>query len=132
MDSAAADAFGSICFLALVLIAYRASAPHWLRAGARPFGLVRIIVNLVGCVFFGISAVAGLPRSLDRLADQPSGGELERRAQSCLLPHPRGGHNGSLSTLVTLSAANTVPASFLLRRQRVGLVGGYWADGGGG
>jgi hypothetical protein len=43
------DAFGSICFLISGVIAYRARPPH----GWQP------LVNLLGCVFFGISAVAG-------------------------------------------------------------------------
>jgi hypothetical protein len=43
------DAFGSICFLVSGVIAYRAAAPRdW-----------QVTVNLLGCVFFGISAVAG-------------------------------------------------------------------------
>jgi hypothetical protein len=43
------DAFGSICFLVSGAIAYRASRGHgWVPA-----------VNLLGCIFFGISAVAG-------------------------------------------------------------------------
>jgi hypothetical protein len=43
------DAFGSICFLVSGVIAYRARRPHdW-----------QPLVNLLGCVFFGISAVAG-------------------------------------------------------------------------
>ena len=50
---------GSICFLVSGAIAYRASASHgWLpvRGGA---GWWQPAVNLLGCVFFGISAVAG-------------------------------------------------------------------------
>ena len=50
---------GSICFLVSGAIAYRASARHgWLplRGGA---GWWQPSVNLLGCVFFGISAVAG-------------------------------------------------------------------------
>lgn len=43
------DAFGSICFLVSGVIAYRAPG----RRGWQP------AVNLLGCVFFGISAVAG-------------------------------------------------------------------------
>jgi hypothetical protein len=43
------DAFGSICFLVSGVIAYRAPG----RRGWEP------AVNLLGCVFFGISAVAG-------------------------------------------------------------------------
>jgi len=50
---------GSICFLVSGAIAYRASSRHgWLpvRAGA---GWWQPAVNLLGCIFFGISAVAG-------------------------------------------------------------------------
>jgi hypothetical protein len=53
------DAFGSICFLVSGAIAYRASARHGLRpAGGSP-GWWQAGVNLLGCVFFGVSAVAG-------------------------------------------------------------------------
>ena len=53
------DAFGSICFLVSGAIAYRASARHgWLPTRGRP-GWWEPAVNLLGCVFFGISAVAG-------------------------------------------------------------------------
>jgi hypothetical protein len=53
------DAFGSICFLVSGVIAYRASARHgpWPVRG-HP-GWWEPAVNLLGCVFFGISAVAG-------------------------------------------------------------------------
>jgi hypothetical protein len=50
---------GSICFLVSGAIAYRASARHgWLpqRGGA---GWWQPTVNLLGCIFFGISAIAG-------------------------------------------------------------------------
>jgi hypothetical protein len=50
---------GSICFLVSGAIAYRASPRHgWLpvRQGT---GWWQPAVNLLGCVFFGISAVAG-------------------------------------------------------------------------
>jgi hypothetical protein len=53
------DAFGSICFLVSGYIAYRASP----RRGWMPLrgerGWWQPMVNLLGCVFFGISAVAG-------------------------------------------------------------------------
>jgi hypothetical protein len=53
------DALGSICFLVSGVIAYRASP----RRGARPLrgrpASWEPLVNLLGCVFFGISAVAG-------------------------------------------------------------------------
>jgi hypothetical protein len=53
------DALGSMCFLVSGLIAYRASPRRgWLplRSGR---GWWQPSVNLIGCVFFGISAVAG-------------------------------------------------------------------------
>ena len=53
------DAFGSMCFLVSGAIAYHAAARHgWLPARGRP-GWWEPSVNLLGCVFFGISAVAG-------------------------------------------------------------------------
>jgi hypothetical protein len=53
------DAFGSICFLVSGAIAYRASARHgwWPARGDR--GWWEAAVNLLGCIFFGISGVAG-------------------------------------------------------------------------
>ena len=53
------DALGSICFLASGAIAYRASARRgWLPVrGSR--GWWEPAVNLLGCIFFGIAAVAG-------------------------------------------------------------------------
>ena len=53
------DALGSICFLVSGAIAYRASARRgWLPARGGP-GWWEPAVNLLGCVFFGVSAVAG-------------------------------------------------------------------------
>ena len=53
------DAFGSICFLVSGLIGYRASARHgWLPARGTP-GWWQPGVNLLGCLFFGVAAVAG-------------------------------------------------------------------------
>jgi hypothetical protein len=43
------DAFGSVCFLVSGVIAYRTATHRWWQPS----------VNLLGCVFFGISAVAG-------------------------------------------------------------------------
>ncbi len=53
------DAFGSICFLVSGAIGYVVSARHgWLPArGGR--GWWEPGVNLLGCIFFGISAIAG-------------------------------------------------------------------------
>ena len=53
------DAFGSICFLASGLIAYRASARHGWRPARDEPGWWEPSINLLGCIFFGISAVAG-------------------------------------------------------------------------
>ncbi len=53
------DALGSVCFLVSGLVAYRAAArSNWLptRGGA---GWWEPSVNLLGCVLFGISAIAG-------------------------------------------------------------------------
>ena len=53
------DAVGSICFLVSGAIAYHASARDgWLPARGRP-GWWQPAVNLLGCIFFGISAIAG-------------------------------------------------------------------------
>lgn len=53
------DAFGSICFLVSGAIAYRASDRHgWLPARGDA-GWWQPAINLLGCIFFGISAVAG-------------------------------------------------------------------------
>ncbi len=53
------DSLGSICFLVSGVVAYRASARHGLwpvRAGS---GWWEASVNLLGCILFGIAAVAG-------------------------------------------------------------------------
>lgn len=53
------DALGSICFLVSGVIAYRASARKgWAPVRGGP-GWWEPSVNLLGCVFFGVSAVAG-------------------------------------------------------------------------
>jgi hypothetical protein len=53
------DAFGSMCFLISGLIAYRAPARHgWLPVRG-PAGWWQPGVNLLGCIFFGVAAVAG-------------------------------------------------------------------------
>ena len=53
------DAYGSICFLVSGAIAYRASARRGWRPRRAGPGWWQPAVNLLGCVFFGISAVAG-------------------------------------------------------------------------
>jgi hypothetical protein len=53
------DAFGSICFLISGGIAYRASARRGLLPVRGPAGWWQPAVNLLGCVLFGVAAVAG-------------------------------------------------------------------------
>jgi hypothetical protein len=53
------DAFGSICFLVSGVIAYRASPRRGWRPASGTSGWWQPAVNLLGCIFFGISAVAG-------------------------------------------------------------------------
>lgn len=53
------DALGSVCFLVSGMITYRASARHgWLPARDGR-GWWQPSVNLLGCVLFGIAAIAG-------------------------------------------------------------------------
>ncbi len=53
------DAFGSVCFLVSGVIAYRAADRHgWLPVRG-PAGWWQPAVNLLGCVLFGVAAVAG-------------------------------------------------------------------------
>ena len=53
------DALGSVCFLVSGVIAYPASPRHgWLPRRVGP-GWWQPAVNLLGCIFFGVSAVAG-------------------------------------------------------------------------
>src|SRR3954454_931663 len=53
------DAFGSICFLVSGAIAYHVSARRgWLPARAAA-GWWEPVVNLLGCILFGVAAVAG-------------------------------------------------------------------------
>lgn len=53
------DALGSICFLLSGAIAYRASARHGWRPERGGPGWWEPSTNLLGCIFFGISAIAG-------------------------------------------------------------------------
>ncbi len=53
------DALGSICFLVSGAIAYRASRRRgWLPVRGRP-GWWEPAINLLGCILFGIAAIAG-------------------------------------------------------------------------
>ena len=53
------DALGSVCFLVSGVIAYRASARHGLLPVRGARGWWEASINLLGCLLFGISAVAG-------------------------------------------------------------------------
>jgi hypothetical protein len=53
------DAFGSTCFLISGLIAYRASARHGWRPARGAAGWWQSGINLLGCILFGVAAVAG-------------------------------------------------------------------------
>jgi hypothetical protein len=53
------DALGSICFLVSGAIAYRASARRGWRPERGGRGWWEPSINLLGCIFFGISAIAG-------------------------------------------------------------------------
>jgi hypothetical protein len=53
------DAFGSVCFLISGLIAYAASPRHGLLPARGAAGWWQPGVNLLGCVLFGIAAIAG-------------------------------------------------------------------------
>jgi hypothetical protein len=53
------DALGSICFLISGAIAYRASPRHGWLPDRGEQGWWQPAINLLGCVFFGVSAIAG-------------------------------------------------------------------------
>jgi hypothetical protein len=53
------DAYGSICFLISGAIAYRASARRGWRPSRTGPGWWQPGINLLGCIFFGVAAVAG-------------------------------------------------------------------------
>jgi hypothetical protein len=53
------DAFGSICFLISGVIAYRASDRRGWRPARGREGWWEPSINLLGCILFGISAIAG-------------------------------------------------------------------------
>lgn len=53
------DALGSICFLVSGVIAYKASPRHGWRPARGLHGWWEPGINLLGCIFFGISAIAG-------------------------------------------------------------------------
>jgi hypothetical protein len=103
---------GSVCFLVSGAIAYRASRRHawhgWLpvRGGA---GWWQPAVNLLGCVFFGISAIAGyLVPATGSLLDQAAANWNTALGAACFLAC-------ALDTLHT-DRASKMPLRHRLRR----------------
>jgi hypothetical protein len=80
------DALGSICFLVSGAVAYRASARHgWLPARGDP-GWWEPSLNLLGCVLFGISAVAGyVVPSTGSLLDQAASNGNTSLGAACFM-----------------------------------------------
>lgn len=79
------DAFGSVCFLVSGSILYRAS-PRPGRSARRTPGWWEPGVNLLGCVFFGISAVAGyVVESTTTMLDQAAANLTTSAGAACFL-----------------------------------------------
>lgn len=80
------DAFGSICFLVSGVIAYRASPRRGWRPVRRGSGWWEPSVNLLGCIFFGIAAVAGyVVPSTGSLIDQAAANWNTSLGAACFL-----------------------------------------------
>jgi hypothetical protein len=90
------DAFGSVCFLISGVIAYRASARRgWLpvRGGA---GWWQPGVNLLGCVLFGVAAVAGyLVPASGTLLDLAAANWTTSAGAACFLACALGGYRAA-------------------------------------
>jgi YrhK-like protein len=80
------DAVGSICFLVSGAIAYRASARRgWLPVRGRR-GWWEAAVNLLGCILFGISAIAGhVVPSTGSMIDQAASNWTTALGAACFL-----------------------------------------------
>jgi hypothetical protein len=80
------DALGSICFLISGAIAYRVSARHGWRPARGGRGWWEPSVNLLGCIFFGISAVAGyIVPSTGSMLDQAAANWNTALGAACFL-----------------------------------------------
>src|SRR4051794_31525550 len=80
------DAFGSVCFLISGLIAYRASARHGRLPARGGPGWWQPAINLLGCVLFGIAAVAGyLVPSTGTLLDLAAANWTTAAGAACFL-----------------------------------------------
>jgi hypothetical protein len=80
------DALGSVCFLVSGVIAYASSRRHgWLPAVTGP-GWWEPALNLVGCVLFGVAAVAGyLVPSLGSILDLAAANWTTALGAACFL-----------------------------------------------
>ena len=80
------DALGSVCFLISGAIAYRAAPRHGWRPVRGAAGWWEPAVNLLGCIFFGISAVAGyLVPSTGSMIDQAAANWNTALGAACFL-----------------------------------------------
>ena len=105
---------GSICFLVSGAIAYGASPRRgwrgWLPARGSE-GWWQPAVNLLGCIFFGISAVAGYVVPVDRLDARPRRGQLEHIAGRGVLSRLRARHAAHRSSLEAAARAGSCASS---------------------
>jgi hypothetical protein len=80
------DAYGSVCFLVSGAIAYRASARRGWRPRRTGPGWWQAGVNLLGCIFFGIAAVAGyVVGSSTSLVNQAAANVTTSAGAACFL-----------------------------------------------
>ncbi len=80
------DALGSVCFLISGAIAYRASSRRGWRPARGSPGWWESAVNLLGCIFFGISAVAGhIVPSTGSMIDQAASNWNTALGAACFL-----------------------------------------------
>ena len=80
------DAYGSVCFLVSGAIAYRASARRGWRPSRTGPGWWQAGVNLLGCIFFGIAAVAGyVVGSSTSLVNQAAANVTTSAGAACFL-----------------------------------------------
>ena len=100
----------SICFLVSGAIAYRASPRHGLRpAGGSP-GWWQAGVNLLGCVFFGVSAVAGyvVPAS-GSVIDQAAATWTTSAGAACFLACAVGALRSAALAAVAMAMLSLLP-----------------------
>jgi hypothetical protein len=107
------DAFGSICFLVSGVIAYRASPRRGLRPVRGRPGWWEPGVNLLGCVLFGVSAVAGyVVPSMGSMLDLAAANWNTALGAACFL----------VCALATLRTGRTAKAPRLRRLRGVAAV----------